>query len=102
MAGMLGGGALVLLGLFTRPLAFLPAGEMAVAYFIAHTPQGVRPVLNQGELALFDCFTAQAAHNAQSACTTACANPSVTDRARCDAPRLHRCQSFAAICVFSF
>lgn len=54
VAGMLelGGGALIALGLFTRPVAFLLSGEMAVAYFIAHAPQGVLPLVNQGELAV--------------------------------------------------
>jgi len=50
------GGALLLLGLFTRPVAFLLAGEMAVAYFKAHAPQGFWPVLNQGEPAVLYCF----------------------------------------------
>lgn len=48
------GGLLLLLGLFTRPVAFLLSGEMAVAYFYAHAPQGFWPVLNQGtDAALF-------------------------------------------------
>jgi putative oxidoreductase len=42
------GGLLLLVGLFTRPVAFLLSGEMAVAYFYAHAPQGFWPVLNQG------------------------------------------------------
>jgi putative oxidoreductase len=46
------GGALLLVGLLTRPLAFLLAGEMVVAYIIAHLPRGGFPVQNQGELAL--------------------------------------------------
>ena len=50
------GGILVLLGLFTRPAAFLLSGEMAVAYFMAHAPQGFFPVLNQGEAAILFCF----------------------------------------------
>jgi putative oxidoreductase len=50
------GGALLLLGLLTRPVAFLLAGEMAVAYFMAHAPRGVWPILNQGELAALYCF----------------------------------------------
>ena len=50
------GGGLVLLGLFTRPIAFLLAGEMAFAYFMAHAPQGFWPVLNHGEAAVFYCF----------------------------------------------
>ncbi len=50
------GGALLLLGLFTRPVAFLLAGEMAVAYFMSHAPNGFWPILNRGELAALYCF----------------------------------------------
>lgn len=50
------GGAAVLLGLFTRPIAFLLSGEMAVAYFMAHQPQGFWPIKNHGEPAVFLCF----------------------------------------------
>ncbi len=50
------GGALLVLGLFTRPVAFLLSGEMAVAYFQAHFPRGAFPVLNGGEAALLFCF----------------------------------------------
>lgn len=50
------GGALLLVGLFTRPVAFLVAGEMAVAYFKSHAPQGFWPTLNNGEPAVFYCF----------------------------------------------
>ncbi len=50
------GGALLLVGLFTRPVAFLLSGEMAVAYFIGHAPQGFWPVLNGGTDAVFFCF----------------------------------------------
>ena len=50
------GGALLLLGLFTRPVAFLLSGQMAFAYFTAHAPHGFWPLLNQGELAVFYCF----------------------------------------------
>ena len=50
------GGALLLLGLFTRPVAFLLAGEMAVAYFQFHAPQGFWPVLNGGIPAILYCF----------------------------------------------
>jgi len=50
------GGALLLLGLFSRPVAFLLSGEMAFAYFIAHAPQGFWPIVNQGELAALYCF----------------------------------------------
>ena len=51
------GGTLVLLGLFTRPVAFILAGEMAFAYFIGHAGHGFWPTLNQGEPAVFYCFT---------------------------------------------
>ena len=50
------GGLLVLLGLFTRPVAFILSGEMAFAYFMAHAPHGIYPVLNHGELAVLYCF----------------------------------------------
>jgi putative oxidoreductase len=50
------GGLLILIGLFTRPVAFLLSGEMAFAYFMAHAPQGFWPVLNHGEAAVFYCF----------------------------------------------
>ena len=50
------GGGLILIGLFTRPVAFILAGEMAFAYFMAHAPQGFWPVLNQGESAVLFCF----------------------------------------------
>lgn len=49
------GGLLIALGLFTRPVAFLLAGMMLVAYFKAHAPQGAVPILNRGELALLYC-----------------------------------------------
>jgi putative oxidoreductase len=50
------GGTLILLGLFTRPVAFILSGEMAVAYFLGHAPMGFWPVLNQGALAVIYCF----------------------------------------------
>jgi putative oxidoreductase len=50
------GGAAIVLGLFTRPVAFVLAGQMAVAYFMAHAPQGFYPVLNGGELAILYTF----------------------------------------------
>ena len=58
VAGMLElvGGALMLVGLFTRPVAFVLSGLMAFAYFIAHAPQGFWPLLNKGELAVLYCF----------------------------------------------
>jgi putative oxidoreductase len=50
------GGALIALGLFTRPVAFLLAGEMAVAYFQAHFPRSFWPVINGGEHTVLYCF----------------------------------------------
>ncbi len=50
------GGALLFFGLFTRPVAFILSGEMAVAYFMAHAPHGFLPVVNKGEAAVFYCF----------------------------------------------
>ena len=52
------GGTLVLVGLFTRPAAFLLSGEMAVAYFVEHAPHGnvLVPMLNEGEAAVLFCF----------------------------------------------
>ncbi|HEV2447526.1 MAG TPA: DoxX family protein [Candidatus Sulfopaludibacter sp.] len=50
------GGALVVLGLFTRPVAFVLCGEMAAAYFRAHAPRGFWPIRNGGELAVLYCF----------------------------------------------
>jgi len=51
-----GGGALLLLGLFTRPVAFLLSGEMAVAYFQFHQPKGLWPAENGGMAAGLFCF----------------------------------------------
>jgi putative oxidoreductase len=50
------GGFLLLIGLFTRPVAFILSGEMAVAYFMAHQPRGLLPILNGGELAAIYSF----------------------------------------------
>jgi len=50
------GGVLLLLGLFTRPVAFILSGEMAVAYFQAHFPRGLWPTLNGGQPAVLYCF----------------------------------------------
>lgn len=50
------GGFLLLIGLFTRPVAFILSGEMAFAYFMAHGPRNVLPILNGGELAAIYCF----------------------------------------------
>lgn len=51
------GGALVLVGLFTRPAAFVMSGEMAFAYFISHFPKSFFPILNRGDGAILYCFT---------------------------------------------
>jgi putative oxidoreductase len=51
------GGSLMLLGLFTRPVAFVLSGQMAYAYFTQHAPTGAWPLLNGGELAALYCFT---------------------------------------------
>jgi putative oxidoreductase len=50
------GGLLLLLGLFTRPVAFVLSGQMAVAYFMAHYPRGLFPITNGGELAALYSF----------------------------------------------
>ncbi|MBN9258264.1 MULTISPECIES: DoxX family protein [unclassified Mesorhizobium] len=50
------GGILLALGLFTRPVAFILAGEMAVAYFMAHMPRDFFPVNNSGDAAISFCF----------------------------------------------
>jgi putative oxidoreductase len=50
------GGLLILVGLFTRPAAFLMSGLMAAAYFMAHAPAGFLPIVNQGELAAIYSF----------------------------------------------
>lgn len=50
------GGALIVVGLFARPVAFVLSGQMAVAYFMVHAPQGFWPLVNQGELAVLYCF----------------------------------------------
>jgi putative oxidoreductase len=50
------GGFLLLLGLFTRPVAFVLSGLMAFAYFIAHAPQDFWPIVNRGELSALYCF----------------------------------------------
>ena len=49
-------GTLIMIGLFTRPAAFLAAGEMAVAYWMFHAPRSLYPVINQGEAAILYCF----------------------------------------------
>lgn len=50
------GGFLLLIGLFSRPAAFILSGEMAFAYFMAHGPRNILPILNGGELAVIYCF----------------------------------------------
>ena len=50
------GGVLLVIGLFTRPVAFILSGMTAVAYFYAHAPRGFFPILNGGELAVLYCF----------------------------------------------
>ncbi|MEQ8506502.1 MAG: DoxX family protein [Rhodospirillales bacterium] len=50
------GGVLIVAGLFTRPVAFILSGTMAVAYFYAHFPRGFFPLLNGGELSALYCF----------------------------------------------
>ena len=50
------GGALVMVGLFVRPVAFILSGEMAVGYFMAHAPQSFFPLLNHGDGAILYCF----------------------------------------------
>lgn len=50
------GGVLLVIGLFTRPVAFLASGMTAFAYFIAHAPRGFYPIANAGELAVLYCF----------------------------------------------
>ncbi len=50
------GGALIVIGLFTRPVAFVLSGMMAIGYFMAHAPNGLYPALNGGEPAMLYCF----------------------------------------------
>ena len=49
-------GALIMVGLFTRPAAFIASGQMAVAYFMSHQPGGMWPIQNRGEVAVLYCF----------------------------------------------
>lgn len=58
IAGMLEmvGGALLVVGLFTRPVAFVLSGLMASAYWIAHAPRSIYPLLNSGDAAVLYCF----------------------------------------------
>ncbi|MEX2167514.1 MAG: DoxX family protein [Methyloceanibacter sp.] len=50
------GGPLLILGLFTRPVAFILSGQMAFAYWMAHAPQSAYPLLNGGDAAILYCF----------------------------------------------
>jgi putative oxidoreductase len=50
------GGLLIILGLFTRPVAFILAGDMAAAYFMSHYPRSFFPILNGGDAAILYCF----------------------------------------------
>ena len=50
------GGLLLLFGVFTRPVAFVLSGEMAVGYWMAHAPRGLFPALNGGDAAILFCF----------------------------------------------
>src|SRR5262245_4320243 len=50
------GGVLLMIGLLTRPMAFIASGEMAVAYFTAHASRSFWPLVNGGELAVIYCF----------------------------------------------
>jgi putative oxidoreductase len=49
-------GGLLILGLFTRPVAFILSGEMAFAYFISHAPHAFFPIINRGDAAILYCF----------------------------------------------
>ncbi|MGZ8311164.1 MAG: DoxX family protein [Allosphingosinicella sp.] len=49
-------GTLIMIGLFTRPAAFIASGQMAVAYWMFHAPQNLYPVANQGDAAILYCF----------------------------------------------
>ena len=53
----IGGGILLLLGAYTRVIAFILAGDMAVAYFMAHFPRSFFPAVNGGDAAVLYCFT---------------------------------------------
>jgi putative oxidoreductase len=50
------GGLLLLIGLFTRPVAFLLSGQMAIAYWMAHAPDSIYPAVNGGDAAILFCF----------------------------------------------
>jgi putative oxidoreductase len=50
------GGLLLAIGLFIRPVAFIMSGEMAIAYFYSHAPNGFFPLVNRGDAAILFCF----------------------------------------------
>jgi putative oxidoreductase len=50
------GGAMIMIGLYTSPVAFIASGQMAFAYFMSHQPQAFWPIQNRGELAALYCF----------------------------------------------
>jgi putative oxidoreductase len=50
------GGAMIMIGLYTSPAAFIASGQMAFAYFMSHQPQAFWPIQNRGELAALYCF----------------------------------------------
>jgi putative oxidoreductase len=50
------GGAMIMIGLYTSPVAFIASGQMAFAYFLSHQPQAFWPIQNRGELAALYCF----------------------------------------------
>ena len=50
------GGLLLLIGLFTRPVAFILSGQMAIAYWLVHAPQNLFPAINGGDAAILFCF----------------------------------------------
>ena len=87
----LAGGLLVLLGLFTRPAAFILSGQMAVAYFMVHFPQAWWPIHNGGELAVIYCFVffylsaAGPGPLSLDRCRKCCATPS-DEKTCCAAP----------------
>jgi putative oxidoreductase len=61
LAGLAGvleffGGPLIIVGLFTRPVAFVLSGEMAFAYFMSHAPRALWPIENRGEASVLFCF----------------------------------------------
>jgi putative oxidoreductase len=86
------GGTLMVLGLLTRPVAFVLAGEMATAYFMSHAPGGFWPLANRGEPAVLFCFTWLyfAAAGAGPWSLDALETSGVNDAARRDVPERSR------------